>query len=236
VSPKTERFEMRLDEEVIAAVDRWRAQRGSSRAEAVRQLIDVGLEAADKQPVRFSPGETLTVYMLCEIIKGLKVQTHEINTTLIQEALVGGHLWGFRWGMSGLFHHHVDSERVVSDVVNLLDMWSFIEQAYERFDDPTKERIKQATGYGPPVSFFGFDANDARESEYIGVARYMIEVLGRFERFAKRDLNSHMPTVAMYDRMYQVFEPIRKTLIGHGLDETQMIKIFAARVHPSNRK
>lgn len=236
MSPKTERFEMRLDEEVIAAVDRWRTQRGGSRAEAVRQLIDIGLQAADRQPLRFSPGETLTVYMLCEIIKGLKVPTHEIDTKLIQEALLGGHLWGFRWGMSGLFHDHVDSDRVVTDAANLLDMWNFIELAYERFDDAAKERIKQATGYGPPVTFLGFDGNDLHESEYIGVARYLIDVLGRFERFSKRDLNSHMPTLAMYGRMYQVFEPMRSTLIGQGLDEAQVTKILKARIYPSNRK
>ena len=44
MSPLTERFELRLDEDTIARVDRWRFARGGSRAEAIRQLVQFALE------------------------------------------------------------------------------------------------------------------------------------------------------------------------------------------------
>ena len=37
-----------------------------------------------------------------------------------------------------------------------------------------------------------------------------------------------MPVLNAYLRMYQVFEPIRKTLVGRGLTATEMIDIFKA--------
>lgn len=42
--PKTERFEMRMDGDMLAAIDRWRADMGDMpRAEAIRTLIKMGL-------------------------------------------------------------------------------------------------------------------------------------------------------------------------------------------------
>lgn len=45
--PKTERFELRLDQETLAAVDSWRKNQSDlpSRSEAVRRLIETGLGA-----------------------------------------------------------------------------------------------------------------------------------------------------------------------------------------------
>lgn len=46
--PKTERFEMRIDTEILAAIDRWRKSMGDMpRAEAIRTLVRIGLVAKD---------------------------------------------------------------------------------------------------------------------------------------------------------------------------------------------
>ena len=47
MSPKSERFEMRLELEAVAAIDEWRRKQPDlpSRAEAVRRLIELGLKA-----------------------------------------------------------------------------------------------------------------------------------------------------------------------------------------------
>jgi metal-responsive CopG/Arc/MetJ family transcriptional regulator len=46
--PKTDRFEMRWESDMLAAVDRWRKKMGGqSRADAIRTLIRIGLVAED---------------------------------------------------------------------------------------------------------------------------------------------------------------------------------------------
>jgi uncharacterized protein len=50
MAPKTERFEMRLDIETIESIDEWRRKEPDlpSRAEAIRRLVQLGLQAKRK--------------------------------------------------------------------------------------------------------------------------------------------------------------------------------------------
>ena len=50
--PKTERFEMRLDPEMIERIDRWRREQPDlpGRAEAMRRLVDKALAEPAKRP------------------------------------------------------------------------------------------------------------------------------------------------------------------------------------------
>ena len=59
MQPKTERFEMRLDPGTLEKVDGWRSRQGDlpSRAEAVRRLMETGLTAEERKPLKFSDGE-----------------------------------------------------------------------------------------------------------------------------------------------------------------------------------
>ena len=61
---KTERFELRLDEDVLSRVDAWlnRQDDVSSRAEAIRQLVDAGLRVKSHEAVEFSEGEKMIEY------------------------------------------------------------------------------------------------------------------------------------------------------------------------------
>lgn len=46
--PKSDRFEMRMDGEMLAAIDRWRKSMGDMpRAEAIRTLVKMGLVSKD---------------------------------------------------------------------------------------------------------------------------------------------------------------------------------------------
>ena len=56
----SKRFELRLPEETLKALDKWRVgQEGvPTRSEAIRQLIERGLSGSD-EPMHFSPGEKL---------------------------------------------------------------------------------------------------------------------------------------------------------------------------------
>ena len=94
------------------------------------------------------------------------------------------------------------------------------------------KRKRSPLGRNP--KFPGFDANN--EAEHLGIARFLIDDLERFSRFAGRELNSHAQSIDGYRRMLQVFLPMRETLVGHGLSDTQIIEILSARAHPDDRK
>ena len=230
---KTERFEMRLDEELLASVEAWRRgqDESPSRAEAIRQLLEAGLRVKSRDAVQFSDGEKMIVLMLCDVMKQLKIKG-ETNPDFLQSAIFGGHYWGLKWDLSGIFHGHVDKPEVVRDVGNFLDMWSFIEFGYAKLSKKEKERIeKEAPPFGKHVVFRGFDGN--YEAEYLSVARFFIDDMGRFSTFKGRDLNSHAPTVTAYRRMYPLFEPMRVSLGGgNELGASQIIELIKAMMHP----
>jgi uncharacterized protein YfbU (UPF0304 family) len=233
---KTERFEMRLDEEVLASVDAWRSERDDapSRAEAIRQLLETGLRVKSRDAVEFSDGEKMIVLMLCDLMKQLKVKG-DTNPDFLQSVIFGGHYWGLKWDLTGVFHGHVDKPEVVRDAANFMDMWSFIEFGYAKLSKKEKERIeKEAPPFGKHVVFRGFDGN--YEAEYLNVARFLIDDMRRFSSFKGRDLNSHAPTVAAYRRMYRLFEPMRTGLGGgNELGAAQIIELMKAMLHPDRK-
>lgn len=230
MATKTERFEMRMDEEILERIDRWRAGQDDvpSRAEATRRLIELGLVLAARSTVEFSDGERLLALMMRDLYKKLKVDDGEINADFIAEVIWGGHYWAPKWQMTGVFHGEEDDPRDVSFVVEVLNMWSFLERAYSRMDEKAKERIAaEANPFGTDVRFDGFDGNN--EGELMGIADFLINKMGRFEEFQKRDLNSHFPTVDMYKRMLAAFTPMQKSLLGRDLSVTDIIRILKAR-------
>ena len=231
MATKTERFEMRMDEDILDRIDRWRASQDDvpSRAEATRRLVELGLRRPAGETVVFSDGERLLLLMMRDLYKRLKVEG-EIDADFISEVIYGGHYWAPKWEMSGLFHDEEDDPSDVHFVGEVLDMWSFIERAYERLDEKEKARIEtEAKPFGRGVRFDGFDGNN--ESSLLGIARFLVNKMGRFEEFKRRDLNSHFPTVDMYKRMLAVFAPMEKSLVGRGLDADQIIRILKARAY-----
>lgn len=138
------------------------------------------------------------------------------------------------WKFPGIFHGHADSRAIVTEVVDILDMWYFLERGYGELSKKDKERVaKEAEPFGEEVRFPGFDGNN--ESEHMGIADFLIKQLGRFSQFEGRGLNAHMPTIDAYRRMLVVFEPIRKTLVGKDLNADEIIEILRSRLHPGRR-
>ena len=119
--------------------------------------------------------------------------------------------------------------RVVSEVFDVLDMWSFIERGYAKLSEKDKKRVEsEAAPLGNDVTFRGFDGNN--ESDHYSVALFLINDMGRFNCFKDRDLNSHFPSINDYRRMLAVFEPMRKTLVGRALSASQIINLQKARM------
>lgn len=232
----TERFEMRLGPSVLEDLDSWRATQYDlpSRAEAMRRLVEVGLSNSAKRRVALGDGEKLIVMMLSQLFKHLKVKS-EIDPDFLEAVIYGGHYWALGWEYSGLFHSHEDAETVVTEVVDILDLWSFLERGFESLSKQDKDRVAaEAEPFGRHVKFAGFDGNG--ESEHIGVARFLINKLDRFTEFKGRDLNAHMPTLGAHRRMLSVFEPLRSNLIGRDLNAAEIIQILLEWRHPSRRK
>ena len=80
------------------------------------------------------------------------------------------------------------------------------------------------------------DCDGNNEGEYRSIAAFLIEELGRFERFKEHDLDSHMPSVETYARMHRVFLPMKRGLgMGVRLTADQLIELTKARIHPEHR-
>lgn len=221
---KTERFEMRLDQETLAKVDAWRNKETDklSRAEAIRRLIDQGLS---KSP-RIDDGQKLILMMLCDLFKNQNIKG-DLDPSFIEAVIHGGHYWALKWEYDGLFHDHADTPKNVSEVVDILDMWEFIERAYKKLPKKDKEYVAKELGpFGNHIEFPGFDGNN--ESNHLHIARFLIEKMDRFTSFKEktRSLNSHAPVLDSYRKMLDAFLPMRVRLIGVELSADQLIKLI----------
>lgn len=165
--------------------------------------------------------------MLSDIHEKLGIE-NGVDTKLLTSAIYSDNTWALSWELQGIIGGSPDpTPPEVSEVTDILDMWSLIEEAYATFDAPEKTKIEAEAGpFGKHVQFSGFDGNN--ETEHMSIARFLIEDMGRFSRFKGRDLNSHHPSIEKYRRMFAVFEPIRKTLVGHGLTAGQVIELLNA--------
>ena len=228
MQPKTERFEMRFDPETLKKVDNWRSHQADlpSKAEAVRRLMEIGLSEMESRPLKLRDGEKLIISMLCELYKHLEIDGN-IDPLFVEEALHGGHYWALRWQYPGLFDMEADSMKTVDEVVDVLNVWRFLEQSYARLSEKDKDRVKQeAEPFGNRVVFRGFDGNE--ETEYLIIAQFLIDKLDLFTHFGGRDLNSHMPSIEQHRRMVRAFKPIRSSLSGNLLSAGHIIKILNA--------
>jgi uncharacterized protein YfbU (UPF0304 family) len=185
--------------------------------------------------MKFTSEQKLIALMLAEVHQKLGIE-EGLNSRLISDAIYSGNEWAIQWEYGSVIDlEHTPDPPHVRHVVDVLDMWSFIERAYEGLDDDEKKRFAESYPYGPP-KFPGFDGNN--ESAHLSAARFLVEKMDRFTSFAGRgDLNSHSQTIDISNRMLEVFEPLRKT-IGfqkNNLSVDDLVEIFKARVHPSRR-
>lgn len=231
MAPKTERFEMRLDEAALTRVDAWRSQQLDipSRSEAMRRLIELGLGQAGGSnfAVQFSDGEKLILLALRDLQKGLKLKDGETDLDLVASTIIGGHYWAPKWEMSGVFHNHADNEEDLKFVVDVLDMWTFIEESYAGLSAAGKAQVAAESPFGKHVKFTGFDGNN--EAELVSIGRFMVNDLERFTGFKGRDMNSHCPTRDRYAAMLELFKPMRSSLVGTLLSPEKVITLLNVR-------
>jgi uncharacterized protein YfbU (UPF0304 family) len=173
--------------------------------------------------------EKLIIAMLADL--GRKPEAREFDYELISKAMYGGHYWYFDW--LDLIGYEGNLEENKTLVIDTLDMFDMIELTVEKIDQSTFEEEARKRGVEPCwAKFRGFDGNN--ESELYGIADFLIRDLGRFQRFAGRDLNSHVPGSAdSYRRMLGVFLPIRHKFSEDGLPLDHLLSVLSAKRHPS---
>ncbi|MGJ3261565.1 MAG: YfbU family protein [Rhodospirillales bacterium] len=226
----TERFELRLDQEMLDRLDAWRSEQESipTRAEAVRRLMDAGLRRERQSEAKISDGEKLIISLLRDIHNGLELQAAEMDPEFIMSVIWGGHAWSLPWRYPGLFHDHEDKPRTVEEVFDILEMWTFIERSYRGLSGPEQAKLDdQLQPIGADAKFRGFDGN--YESAHLGVASFVVNKLDRYETFKGRDLNSHFPALHSYRRMLKVFDPLRSALVTRDLSVAELVRVLKAR-------
>jgi uncharacterized protein YfbU (UPF0304 family) len=226
--PKTERVEMRFDPALLDRIDVWRAAEDDvpNRTEAVRRLIEGGLSLRGDNHLQLDRPQKLMTWMLAEILARVGKPSDRVEKVdLILNALYGGHLWALDWELSGVLHDYQDSPRAVTEVVDTLDMWDFVESAVKKLGTEDRKRLADEVEFvGKNPRFMGYDGNN--ETQHMGIANFLVQDLDRFSRFKGRDMNSHMPMRERYRQMFALFEPMRKTLVGRELSVEQVITLL----------
>ncbi|WP_227732085.1 YfbU family protein [Yersinia proxima] len=174
--------------------------------------------------------EKLTFIMLSEIYEKLGIGgDDEIDPNFVKSAIYSDNTWALDWKYGGIFYEKTDPyPPEVTEVVDILDMWVFIEESYEQLSlDEKNELAAKADLSGKHVKFSGFDGNN--ETGHLSIANFLINELDLFSRFKGRNLNSHAPSLAKHVRMNKVFEPIRKDLDGRDLDVNELAAILNAK-------
>lgn len=183
--------------------------------------------------MKITDGEKLILLMLSELYEKMGVDG-EIDPEFIKSAIFRDQLWGIPWKYSGIPFEDQETPEIVKEVVDILDMWSFIEYGYQELTAEEKAQLEvDADPFGKEPKFQGFDGNN--ETEYMSVASFIVNDLDRFEKFKGRSMNSHMPSIESYKRMLSVFEPMRRNLISGRLSLSSLTAILKARIHPESR-
>ncbi len=183
--------------------------------------------------MKLSDGEKLIVLMLTELYQKLEVDG-EIDPDFVRAAIFNDKLWGIRWKYPGITFSDAEEPAVLREVLDILDMWSFIERAYDELTAEQRSELeKQVRYFGKDPKFRGFDGNN--EGEYLGTAHFLVNELERFEEFKGRDFNCHHPSIDAHQRMLAAFEPIRTNLGFRSMSVQELASVLNAQVHPSAR-
>lgn len=157
--------------------------------------------------------EKLILTMLCDLIDHTKAPT-DIDTNLIRESIFSNNTWAISWeypGITGDSPEETPPE--VNEVVDILELYNFMQIAFDQLEPSDKERIKEETNIKEDaINFPGFDGNN--EGRQLSIARHLIEEMDRFTDFAGKYLNSHSRKLDQYREMLKVAKEIRSTKTG----------------------
>jgi len=92
--------------------------------------------------MKLSKGEKIIIGMLADIHKAVvKKGEGETNLKLLMEAIYAGQLWSLDWEMEHLLDADETPKHVVSETVDYMDMWRFLETDYAALAPTTKTKL-----------------------------------------------------------------------------------------------
>src|SRR5262245_22339290 len=127
--------------------------------------------------MKLSDGEKLILLMLADMYKHLDIKG-DFDPDFVSETIHSDHLWGFDWQYSGVPFEKTSTPHVVTETLDYMDMWSFLEDSYAKLSAADKKKVEtDAEPFGKNVKFLGFDGN---HEPHFGIAIYLVEQLDRF--------------------------------------------------------
>lgn len=176
--------------------------------------------------MKFSDEQRLIVLMLADIQKAMGVRG-EFDPEFISKVTA----WKQEFAIPfehGILFDDQEMPESFKFVINVLDMWSFIERAYKKLDAAQRKELAEKVGiWGEDPQFGGFDGNN--ETELMSYCSLLVDDLRRFGEFKDRDFNSHSPSEDRYAAMLAVFEPIRGQLADRRMDVNDLVGVLSAR-------
>ncbi len=208
---------IRIDDESRDLFDSLAHARGLSTSDLLRELI---WQALGRDDVR--PRDDTTPRSLSALDRRRLALQHEILANLeaddewesayhhqMVEILSSGYSAEY-YKMFQMIQPEM-TPRECGLVNDILQMFSTIERSVAELTD--EERSSLGDGVDYALNFRGFDFNDPQEGRLASYARHLIsdgswsEMAGHFDDEHERG-NSHMPTLATYQRMLSVWRPI----------------------------
>ncbi|HEL4264434.1 YfbU family protein [Stenotrophomonas maltophilia] len=161
--------------------------------------------------MKFTDEQRLIVIMLAEMQKAMNVQG-EISADVVATAALSRQEFAIAYEYGHLF----SNSEVPDDfhfVVNVLEMWSMLEDGLNHLDINEQSVLEAVAGKeSARARFNGFDGN--REFNLKSYTTMLVETLGTFAQFSGRTFNAHTVRREKYERMLAVFDPIRDDLPG----------------------
>lgn len=180
--------------------------------------------------MKFSDEQKLIVTLLTGIHAHLEVDDG-LHPDFIEDAVNSGRTWALSLRYPMIFESR-ELPPKVRNVMNILEMWDRLEESYQTLSPENKANLVELTIFARNgVTFPGFDGNN--EEEY-GIARVLIQDLGRWVRFADYDLNSHMPMMDSYSRMLEVMPKLNAEQ-NYAISVGDLAEVLNAQIHPANR-
>lgn len=172
-----------------------------------------------------SDAEKLILLMLSDLheLHGID----KINTKLLRSALSTNNSWALNWEIPDLGSDLTDTPEEVITVVNFMYMWGALEDTWHAFPENIKENIMSNVQIGKTVKFPGFHSSE--EFELYTIAKLFVDDMGKFQRYKGRDLNSHVPMRALYEKMYSTFvKHVEPDDVSPTLSHEAFLEVFKA--------
>lgn len=229
---KSERFEMRIDEDLSNRVKLWSNTQldTPNKSKAIRRLIEIGLSLAQPNEIHPTTTEKLMLVMLCDILKKMDSNA-EIDPDFLLEVISGGHYWAINEKFGILFNEQIDTPSDVQTVRDILNMWNFIEHTFENMSLDELNDFEETTKINKSYfKFAGFDNHS--ELNLLNIAEIFINHLHRFRRFKNHETGLETPSRALpkYLKMHKVFKPIYEKASRRGvLNTSELAQILNAQ-------